>query len=115
VADVLTEKYLPLFEPLLDDDELLVAGLGVHVQTAEVHGRGSGEGVLGISRKQVLFVIESTREPVVTVPRRLVLEARSSWIITPGMRQLELATAIGAVNVYASKRMCREVAAMLST
>jgi hypothetical protein len=84
-----------MFSPggVAEGESLRNAGVAVHVETAEKHGRGSGEGVLALSDSWLFFHFDVKPTPTrafLGFSLREIAEVETNWIVAPGMRQLTM-------------------------
>lgn len=86
----LVSKVAPQF--WLPGERVLHAGSGVHEETAEVLGRGGGEGALYLTTHRVIFRFNHPigQATMIAYPKDVIDEITTQWIPLPGMRALLL-------------------------
>jgi hypothetical protein len=103
------------FLPHLPRGEVLVStGMAQSVDAAKSMGRGKGEGWLFLTDGSLSHWIDGDLEPWACFNLN-DCRFRSSWIVTPGLRQLKVdSVSLGHFDFYSSPRMCRTVEASKS-
>lgn len=101
----------PLFRPTMEPNESFESiGEAFWVEYGREHGRGSGEGVLAITDKAVMFILNRERGGNrVRVLRREIERCWKTRIVMPNMSELHFSGKRGEWSFYCTKRMTREV------
>ncbi len=110
VSAGVAEAFLTVIAPFLDEEEYVVsAGESVWVQYGLQHGRGSGEGILAVTNRSVIFVLNRTGMRV-KIPLFDVQKTWKTFIVIPNFSEIHFKAATGDdFSFYATKRMCKEI------
>lgn len=112
-AQLLAAKYRPVLQDSLRPGEKLInAGAAVSVTIAERHGRGSGEGVLALTDRGLVFRLDAPVPGVsgIAIPREEISKVSSKWIAMPQMRELVIETTRNiSSNFYTGELYVKEI------
>lgn len=110
VSTRVSNQFAGLFAPHLDGDETIISvGESLWVQYGLRNGRGSAEGVMAVTTKSIVFILNRNGQRV-KIPREDVVKSWKSFIVMPNFSEIHFKVRTGEeFSFYATRRMCKEI------